>query len=53
LGLGAKVDNVASRRSAEGAGYVFECVHPARLPNPDGSRSDEASYYLLAPTAQR
>jgi RimJ/RimL family protein N-acetyltransferase len=53
LELGAKVDNVASRRSAEAAGFTFECVHPARLPNPDGTISDEASFYRLAPTVRR
>jgi RimJ/RimL family protein N-acetyltransferase len=53
LELGAKVDNIASRRSAEGAGFLFGSVLPARLPNPDGSRSDEAFYHLLAPSLRR
>jgi RimJ/RimL family protein N-acetyltransferase len=53
LELGAKWHNLASQRSAEGAGFIFESDRPARLPNPDGAYSDETSYYLLNPTTRR
>lgn len=47
LELGAKVDNAASRRAAEAAGFVPEGVFRSRLRRPDGSYRDEARYALL------
>jgi RimJ/RimL family protein N-acetyltransferase len=50
LELGHKVDNVASGRAAEKAGYVREGVHAARLVNPDGTRSDEVVWARVRPS---
>ena len=50
LELGHKVDNVASGRAAEKAGFVREGRHAARLVNPDGSRSDEYYWAKVRPT---
>jgi precorrin-6A synthase (deacetylating) len=50
LELGHKVGNVASGRAATKAGFVLEGRHAARLPNPDGTRSDELYYGLVRPT---
>lgn len=47
LELGAKIDNIASRKAAEGGGFIIERVAVARLPNPDGTVSDEARFYAL------
>lgn len=47
LELGCKVDNVASARSAEGAGFSPDGRYPERLRNPDGSYSDELRFSLL------
>lgn len=44
LELGCKVDNVASARSAEAAGFTQDALFQARLRNPDGSFSDEIGY---------
>jgi RimJ/RimL family protein N-acetyltransferase len=44
LELGCKVDNVASARAAEGAGFVAEGLSSGRLRNPDGGYSDELRY---------
>lgn len=46
LELGHKADNVASGRAAEKAGFVAEGRLAGRLPNPDGTRSDEIYYSL-------
>ncbi|GAA2155582.1 hypothetical protein GCM10009826_16760 [Humibacillus xanthopallidus] len=51
LELGHKVGNVASGKAAERAGFTREGVLVGRLPNPDGTRSDEVSYFLLRPEA--
>jgi RimJ/RimL family protein N-acetyltransferase len=44
LELGCKVDNLASARSAEAAGFTVDAHHPSRLRNPDGSYSDEIGF---------
>jgi RimJ/RimL family protein N-acetyltransferase len=49
LELGAKLDNIASHRAAERAGFHREAVSRARLRNPDGTFSDEVQYALLRP----
>jgi precorrin-6A synthase (deacetylating) len=51
LELGHKVGNVASGKAAERAGFTREGVLAGRLPNPDGTRSDEVSYCLLRPVS--
>ncbi|HET8987685.1 MAG TPA: precorrin-6A synthase (deacetylating) [Humibacillus sp.] len=51
LELGHKVGNVASGRAAERAGFVAEGRLAGRLPNPDGTRSDEITYVLGRPDA--
>ena len=48
LELGHKVGNVASGKAAARAGFRMEGQLSARLPNPDGTRSDEV-YYSLVP----
>ena len=48
LELGHKVGNVASGKAAAKAGFRMEGRLSARLPNPDGTRSDEV-YYSLVP----
>nr|WP_223128301.1 GNAT family N-acetyltransferase [Terrabacter sp. MAHUQ-38] len=48
LELGHKVDNVASGKAATRAGFRAEGRLAGRLPNPDGTRSDEI-YYSLTP----
>ncbi len=49
LELGAKIDNVASQKSAAAGGYLDDGIELGRLRNPDGSYSDEARFYLLSP----
>ncbi|MBV9821321.1 MAG: GNAT N-acetyltransferase [Actinobacteria bacterium] len=49
LELGCKVDNVASARAALAAGFVAEGRQAGRLPNPDGSYSDELVFGLTRP----
>lgn len=49
LELGAAVDNVASRRVAERAGFRAEGVARLRLPTADGRRTDEVRYGLVPP----
>lgn len=44
LELGCKVDNLASARSAEAAGFTVDAHYPSRLRNPDGSYSDEIGF---------
>jgi RimJ/RimL family protein N-acetyltransferase len=44
LELGCKVDNVASARSAEAAGFIVDAHYRSRLRNPDGSYSDEVGF---------
>ena len=51
LELGHKVDNEASGRAAEKAGFRAEGRLSARLPNPDGTWSDEVYYSLVRPSA--
>ena len=46
LELGAKVANVASQRSALGAGFTPDGIRRSRLRNPDGTFSDEARFCL-------
>ncbi|MEO7447607.1 MAG: precorrin-6A synthase (deacetylating) [Humibacillus sp.] len=47
LELGHKVGNIASGRAAERAGFRAEGRLSGRLPNPDGTRSDEVYYSLV------
>jgi len=47
LELGCKVDNIASARSAELAGFVRDGRFASRLRNPDGGYSDELSFSLV------
>ncbi|MEO6702400.1 MAG: GNAT family N-acetyltransferase [Jatrophihabitantaceae bacterium] len=49
LELGCKVDNRASARTAEAAGFVADARYRSRLRNPDGSYSDEIGYGLVRP----
>ena len=49
LELGCKADNVASARAALAAGFVAEGRRAGRLPNPDGSYSDELIFGLTRP----
>jgi RimJ/RimL family protein N-acetyltransferase len=49
LELGAKAANVASQKAALAGGFGSDGVREARLPNPDGSYSDEARFMLLDP----
>jgi RimJ/RimL family protein N-acetyltransferase len=49
LELGAAVDNAASRRVAERAGFRPEGIARMRLPTSTGGRTDEARYGLLPP----
>ena len=49
LELGCKVDNIASARSAEAAGFVRESLFASRLRNPDGSFSDEIGFGRVRP----
>ena len=49
LELGAAVDNAASRRVAERAGFRSEGIARLRLPTSAGGRTDEARYGLLPP----
>lgn len=49
LELGHKVGNVASGKAAERAGFRAEGRLSGRLPNPDGTRSDEIYYSLGRP----
>ena len=46
LELGHKVENVASGKAAARAGFRVEGRLSGRLPNPDGTRSDEICYAL-------
>ncbi len=46
LELGHKVGNVASGKAALRAAFTLEGRLSGRLPNPDGSRSDELAYAL-------
>ena len=47
LELGHKVGNIASGKAAERAGFRAEGRLSGRLPNPDGTRSDEVYYSLV------
>ncbi|HST63910.1 MAG TPA: GNAT family N-acetyltransferase [Mycobacteriales bacterium] len=49
LELGAAVENAASRRVAERAGFQPEGIARMRLPTSTGGRTDEARYGLLPP----
>ncbi len=48
LELGAKTDNVASQRAAVDGGFFSEGVMRGRLPNADGTSSDEARFAAVA-----
>ncbi len=48
LDLGTHVDNVASQRVAEAAGFGFVAVSRGYLRHPDGTRADERRYELSA-----
>ncbi|GAA2747065.1 hypothetical protein GCM10009868_35000 [Terrabacter aerolatus] len=50
LELGHKAENVASGKAAARAGFTAEGLLRERLPNPDGSRSDEVYYALTRGT---
>ncbi|WP_330475769.1 precorrin-6A synthase (deacetylating) [Terrabacter sp. C0L_2] len=52
LELGHKADNVASGRAAAKAGFTPEGRLRQRLPNPDGTRSDEIYYAFVRGDAQ-
>jgi RimJ/RimL family protein N-acetyltransferase len=49
LELGCKEGNIASARSAELAGFVYEGRYPSRLINPDGTYSDELGFGRVRP----
>jgi precorrin-6A synthase (deacetylating) len=49
LELGHKVGNIASGKAAERAGFIAQGRLTGRLPNPDGTRSDEIYYSLGRP----
>lgn len=49
LELGCKAANVASARSALAAGFIQDARMASRLPNPDGSHSDEIGFGLVRP----
>lgn len=49
LEIGAAVGNVASQRVAERAGFQREGIARMRLPTPDGGRTDEVRFGLVAP----
>ena len=49
LELGHKADNIASGKAAAKAGFTAEGRLTGRLPNPDGTRSDEIYYSLGRP----
>jgi RimJ/RimL family protein N-acetyltransferase len=53
LELGAKAANVASQKAATAGGFAPEGVRDARLPNPDGSYSDEVRFALVNPRVIR
>jgi RimJ/RimL family protein N-acetyltransferase len=52
LELGTSVENVASQRTAERAGFVREGIATLRLPTPDGGRVDEVRYGLSRAAAR-
>jgi RimJ/RimL family protein N-acetyltransferase len=49
LELGCKAANIASARAAEAAGFTRDALMASRLPNPDGSYSDEIGFGLVRP----
>jgi RimJ/RimL family protein N-acetyltransferase len=51
LELGCKAANIASARAAEAAGFTRDALMASRLPNPDGSYSDEIGFGLVRPPA--
>ena len=53
LELGAKAANVASQKAAIAGGFAPEGVRAARLPNPDGSYSDEVRFARVNPRVIR
>jgi RimJ/RimL family protein N-acetyltransferase len=53
LELGAKAGNVASQKAALAGGFEPDGIRAARLPNPDGSYSDEVRYALINPRVLR
>jgi len=48
---GTAVDNVASQRVLEAAGYHREALQLARLPGPDGGRIDNIAFAKVRPAA--
>ncbi|MEV6928845.1 GNAT family N-acetyltransferase [Dactylosporangium sp. NPDC051485] len=48
---GTAVDNVASQRVLEAAGYAREALQLRRLPGPDGSRIDNIAFAKVRPSA--
>jgi RimJ/RimL family protein N-acetyltransferase len=53
LELGAKAANIASQKAALSGGFTPDGVREARLPNPDGSHSDEVRFALVDPRVLR
>lgn len=53
LELGAKAANITSQKAALTGGFAPDGVREARLPNPNGSYSDEARFALLNPRVLR
>ncbi|MGI5245320.1 GNAT family N-acetyltransferase [Dactylosporangium sp. CA-139066] len=48
---GTAVDNIASQRVLEAAGYEREALQHARLPGPDGTRLDNVMFAKVRPAA--
>lgn len=48
---GTALDNIASQRVLEAAGYTREAVQPGRLPGPSGTRIDNVAFAKLRPPA--
>lgn len=46
---GTAVDNIASQRVLEAAGYAREAVQQSRLPGPDGTRVDNVAFAKVRP----
>jgi RimJ/RimL family protein N-acetyltransferase len=46
---GTAVDNIASQRVLEAAGYTREAVQESRLPGPDGTRVDNVAFAKVRP----
>jgi RimJ/RimL family protein N-acetyltransferase len=46
---GTAVDNIASQRVLEAAGYTREAIQASRLPGPDGTRLDNVAFAKVRP----